>query len=90
MNRDQLYRTHSLGCHKDSTSCQFRQNKTCVFYNRTIIGILSCLKVSPSANTPNSSYKKELKAQIEHVKRILKFYSLYKNDIVRQGFPQRN
>ncbi len=33
--------------------------------------------------------QQELKAQIEHVKRILKFYSLYGDDVVKQGFPQK-
>ena len=33
--------------------------------------------------------QQELKAQIEHVKRVLTFYSLYGDEVVEQGFSRR-
>lgn len=33
--------------------------------------------------------QQELKAQIEHVKRVLTFYSRYGDEVVEQGFSRR-
>ncbi|WP_239059506.1 hypothetical protein [Bacteroides sp. 224] len=35
------------------------------------------------------SNHEELKAHIEHVKRILRFYTLYGGEVVRDGFSRR-
>lgn len=33
--------------------------------------------------------QQELKAQIEHVKRVLTFYPLYGDEVIEQGFSRR-